>query len=135
MTPLRSASAVHRRLFPADNVLTPHPPSGGFFRGEGMRIRTPLALAGLVLAVGVLQPAYAEVTASGTRLAVGDGQPRSYMTYGTLAGGELYAPIIGPLFRLGVTFNRQDAQVEVFVRGKSAAKWPVVTSRDRKAHV
>src|SRR5688572_360788 len=95
-----------------------------------MRIRTPLALAGLVLAAGILQPAYAEVTASGTRLAVGDGQPRSYMTYGTLAAGELYAPIIGPLFRLGVTIDRQGDQVEVFLRGRSVAKWPVVNTRE-----
>jgi hypothetical protein len=98
-----------------------------------MRNRTPIrlmGLAGLALAACILQPAFAEVTASGTRLAVGDGQPRSYMSYGTLAAGELYAPIIGPLFRLGVTFNRQDDQVEVFVRNKPVAKWPVVTTRE-----
>ena len=99
-----------------------------------MRSPTPVSLIGstaLLLAAAILQPAHAEVTASGTRLAVGDGQARSYMTYGTLAAGELYAPIVGPLFRLGVTFDRQDSQIEVFVRGKSAAKWPVVNSREQ----
>jgi hypothetical protein len=89
-----------------------------------------IGLAGLALTAGILQPASAEVTASGTRLAVGDGQPRSYMTYGTLAAGELYAPIIGPLFRLGVTVDRQNDRIEIFLRNRSIAKWPVVTSRE-----
>ncbi len=87
--------------------------------------------AGLVLALMLgLRPATADVGASGTRLSVGSGPVRFYMTYGHIEDQELWAPIIPALQRIDVTFTRNQDTYSVFHKGKKVADWDIVTSRD-----
>jgi N-acetylmuramoyl-L-alanine amidase len=97
-----------------------------------MRIRGALAaLLSLVALPAALSGsrAWAEIGATGTRLSVGNGAPRFYMTYGYLDDVELYAPIIPELARVQVTFERRGEDYLVFHKGKPIAEWPVVRSR------
>jgi N-acetylmuramoyl-L-alanine amidase len=75
-------------------------------------------------------PAHAEIDASGTRLSIAGGPARFYMTYGTIADAELYAPISGQLSRTGVSVERSGDDYVVYVRGIKKATWAIVESRD-----
>jgi N-acetylmuramoyl-L-alanine amidase len=90
-------------------------------------------LAALLAVLGLLsvpaRPARAEVPASGTRVAIGEGAPRFYMTYGHVEESELYAPISAPLQRLGVVLRRRGEDYEVLLDGRRRATWPIVTRR------
>ncbi|MBM3457326.1 MAG: hypothetical protein FJX77_02155, partial [Armatimonadetes bacterium] len=71
-----------------------------------MRIQSGqvIALAVGILALGACTPpANATVPATGTRLAIGGGGPRFYMTYGHMRDAELYAPVTQELRRLGLS--------------------------------
>jgi N-acetylmuramoyl-L-alanine amidase len=91
---------------------------------------TVLLAAAVVAAAGAIAPARADVGASGTRLSVGGGAPRFYMTYGHIEDVELYAPIIPELNRLGVSFQRRGNEYSIFHRGQVVATWPIVRSRE-----
>jgi N-acetylmuramoyl-L-alanine amidase len=89
------------------------------------------ALLSLVAACAVpALPAHAEIDASGTRLSIAGGPARFYMTYGTIADAELYAPISGQLARTGVSVERSGDDYIVYVRGLKKATWAIVDSRD-----
>lgn len=76
-------------------------------------------------------PAAAEIDASGTRLSIAGGAPRFYMTYGHFADAELYAPVMQPLRRAGVTFERVEDDYVLYIRGqKTQERWAIVRSRD-----
>lgn len=97
-------------------------------------LRLPLLL-GAALAGGAAlclapAPAPAAPGASGTRLTVGGGPPRFYMTYGHMEEPELYAPIVAPLGRFEITFERRGGSYAVLHRGRAAAEWRVVTTRE-----
>jgi N-acetylmuramoyl-L-alanine amidase len=83
-----------------------------------------------LLLMGHTGPAVAEVGATGTRVAVAGGPARFYMTYGDVEESELYAPIVAPIQRLGVRFQRRGDDHDVLLDGKTAATWPIVTSRE-----
>jgi N-acetylmuramoyl-L-alanine amidase len=98
-----------------------------------MRPGFPLAAVLSLCAVctGPLVPrAWAEVGATGTRLAIDGGAPRAYMTYGHADEPELYAPIVKDLARLQILFVRQADDVIVTQKGKEVARWPIVFSRE-----
>lgn len=88
------------------------------------------AAAALLALLAAAFPAAAEVGASGTRLSVGGGPVRAYMTYGHAEDPELYAPITGELRRLQITFQERGEDYLVFHRGAKVAEWPVVRSRE-----
>jgi N-acetylmuramoyl-L-alanine amidase len=74
--------------------------------------------------------AFAEIGASGTRLAVAGGPTRAYMTYGHTEEPELYAPIMTELRRLQISFQKSGEDYVVFHKGLKVAEWPIVRSRD-----
>jgi N-acetylmuramoyl-L-alanine amidase len=72
--------------------------------------------------------------ATGTRLSINGGAPRAYMTYGYPEEPAFYAPIVGELVKLGVSFRAHkiqanDSEVVVSYQGKQIAVWPVVSTR------
>jgi N-acetylmuramoyl-L-alanine amidase len=89
-----------------------------------------LPLAILTIGAVSARPAAAEVGASGTRLVLPGGQPRSYMTYGHVDELELYAPLLPELRRLGITFQPQGDKYAVIFRGNKVAEWQVLRSRE-----
>jgi N-acetylmuramoyl-L-alanine amidase len=89
-----------------------------------------VAWALCLAAIGAyISPVCAEVGASGTRIAISGGKPRFYMTYGHAVDAELWAPISTDLRRVGVEIVDQSDTVQVMVRGRKVATWPVVRSR------
>lgn len=99
-----------------------------------MRIHAflPSALA-LVLALGLSSAAHAaeELGASGTRLAIGGGAPRFYMTYGHAEAPELFAPVIPELARLDILFKREGEGYAVYYKGQRQGEpWPIIRSRE-----
>lgn len=99
-----------------------------------MRSRALLSsvLALVALAVPVIQrSAQADLGASGSRLAIGGGAPRFYMTYGHIEEPELYAPIIPELARVQVSVQRQgNDYYGIYHKGVKVDEWPVVKTRD-----
>jgi N-acetylmuramoyl-L-alanine amidase len=91
-----------------------------------------LALAGIVtLGLPGVAQAGEELGASGTRLAIGGGAPRFYMTYGHADDAELFAPIIPELARLQITFRREGEAYAVFYKGeRQGDPWPILRTRE-----
>ena len=86
----------------------------------------------LLLAVGVVGSAQAaeELGASGTRLAIGGGAPRFYMTYGHAEAPELFAPIIPELARLDILFKREGDGYAVYYKGQRQGEpWPIIRTK------
>ncbi|MGV3722012.1 MAG: N-acetylmuramoyl-L-alanine amidase [Actinomycetota bacterium] len=92
-------------------------------------VRAVLPLLSLTLVAG-LQPASAEVGASGTRLILPGGKARSYMTYGHVDELELYAPLLPELKRLGITMRERGQNYDVFYGARRVAEWQIVRSRE-----
>src|SRR5262245_21963271 len=98
-----------------------------------MRQRTlcPALLTGLVLLFPAFQKSVgAEVMATGTRLSINGGAPRAFMTYGYPEEPAFYAPVVGELVKLGVSFRAHklqanESEVVVSYQGKQIAVWPV----------
>jgi N-acetylmuramoyl-L-alanine amidase len=88
-----------------------------------------LPLLTLTLVAGI-QPASAEVGASGTRLILPGGKPRSYMTYGHVDELELYAPLLPELKRLGITMRTRGEFYDVYYGPRKVAEWQIVRSRE-----
>jgi len=92
-------------------------------------VRAIFPVLSLTLAAG-LQPASAEVGASGTRLLLPGGKARSYMTYGHVDELELYAPLLPELKRLGITLRERGDSFDVFYGPRKVAEWQTVRSRE-----
>jgi hypothetical protein len=94
-------------------------------------MRRAASLFGLaaLCSLGAL-PAQADLSATGTRLSVGSGAPRFYMTYGRMEAGEVFAPITQELKRLQVSFVLEADTCTVLHKGTKVATWPIIRSRD-----
>ncbi len=94
-------------------------------------VRAVTLLVVLLVWTGSAHPASATIPATGTRLSIEGERARFYMTYGNMREPELYAPVTHELQRLGVTFQRRDQVLSVYIRGARTAEWPIVYSLEQ----